>query len=48
MDTSEPDIEPVGQDYIEELKSEDGKFQLHNNFVKKMFLSLINLLHFEM
>ncbi|KAK6644082.1 hypothetical protein RUM43_000347 [Polyplax serrata] len=25
MDTSEPDIEPVGQDYIEELKSEDGK-----------------------
>ncbi|KAL0270754.1 UNVERIFIED_CONTAM: hypothetical protein PYX00_008051 [Menopon gallinae] len=25
MDSSEPDIEPVGQDYIEELKSEDGK-----------------------
>ncbi|EEB15986.1 zinc finger protein RNA binding protein, putative [Pediculus humanus corporis] len=25
MDTSEPDIEPVGFDYIEDLKSEDGK-----------------------
>lgn len=28
MDSSEPDIEPVGQDYIEELKSEDGEFCL--------------------
>lgn len=24
-DTPEPDIQPVGQDYIEEIKSEDGK-----------------------
>lgn len=24
-DTPEPDIQPVGQDYIEEIKSDDGK-----------------------
>lgn len=34
MDTSEPDIEPVGQDYIEELKSDDGKL--------KKFISRVN------
>lgn len=27
-ETPEPDIQPVGQDYIEEIKSEDGK--VHN------------------
>lgn len=29
-DTPEPDIQPVGQDYIEEIKSEDGKVVLEN------------------
>lgn len=24
-ETPEPDIQPVGQDYIEEIKSDDGK-----------------------
>jgi len=26
MDTVEPDIEPVGMDYIEEIKTDDGSF----------------------
>ncbi|ENN72171.1 hypothetical protein YQE_11227, partial [Dendroctonus ponderosae] len=29
-DTPEPDIQPVGQDYIEEIKSEDGKVMSFN------------------
>lgn len=41
MDTSEPDIEPVGQDYIEELKSEDGKFK---NYTESfVFYAMMNM-----
>lgn len=29
-DTPEPDIQPVGQDYIEEIKSDDGKVRKIN------------------
>lgn len=38
-ETPEPDIQPVGQDYIEEIKSDDGKV--------KQILSKRNLVYFS-
>lgn len=40
-DTPEPDIQPVGQDYIEEIKSDDGKVcEKSYNFFQKILLQI--------
>lgn len=40
----EPDIQPVGQDYIEEIKSDDGKVIIRI-IVQKFFCNLLPAVH---